>query len=194
MRVRNGFSFSGGREFKIMKKVTAKQIAKTALFAAVISIAAPFSVPIGAVPVSLATFAIFLAAGILSPLQAFFATLTYVLLGLIGVPVYSGFTAGAGVLFGVTGGYIIGYLLTALLSGVIINAFKAKGFAVYFIAYILGTAVLYAIGSSWHAAVSGADYFTSLTVTVLPFIIPDLLKAAAGAVIAPTVKKRLNVK
>lgn len=175
-----------------MKKITAKTLARTALFSAVISIAAPFSIPIGVVPVSLATFAIFLAVGILSPLEAFFATLTYVLLGLVGVPVYSGFTAGAGVLFGVTGGFIIGYLIMALISGYFIKIFKGKGFLIYFIAYLLGTIVLYVLGSTWHALVSGADYITSLTVTVLPFIVIDVLKAVAAAVIAPTVKKRLQ--
>ena len=82
-----------------------KQLVRIALMAAVLCVLAPWKIPVGPIPITLASFGVYLAAGVLGPLEGTVAVVIYVLLGAVGVPVFSGFTGGAGCLLGVTGGY-----------------------------------------------------------------------------------------
>lgn len=93
----------------------ALDLAYIALMAALIALCAWISVPLGPVPFTMQTFGIFAALGLLGGRRGTLAFLSYLLLGIVGLPVFSGFSAGAGVLFGATGGYLLGYLAAALL-------------------------------------------------------------------------------
>lgn len=93
----------------------ALDLAYIALMAALIALCAWISVPLGPVPFTMQTFGIFAALGLLGGRRGTLAFLIYLLLGIVGLPVFSGFSAGAGVLFGATGGYLLGYLAAALL-------------------------------------------------------------------------------
>lgn len=159
-----------------------RNMALIGLFAAIICICAPFSVPIGAVPISLATFAVYLAAVVLGAKNGTIAVVIYVLIGIIGLPVFSGFQGGIARVIGVTGGYIIGYIPCAFIAGVIIEKFSDKKTA-YFAALVLGTLVLYAIGTVWFMLQSGNDLKHSLSVCVIPFLIGDIIKISVATVL-----------
>ena len=96
------------------KKLTTYQMAVTALMAAALCVLGPLSVPIGAIPISLSNFVICLTAWLLGPKFGTLSVAVYLLIGLVGVPVFSGYGAGVAKLAGPTGGYLVGYLLLVL--------------------------------------------------------------------------------
>ena len=107
------------------KKLTTYQMAVTALMAAALCVLGPLSVPIGAIPISLSNFVICLTAWLLGPKFGTLSVAVYLLIGLVGVPVFSGYGAGIAKLAGPTGGYLVGYLLLAFIGGLFIE--KSKG-------------------------------------------------------------------
>ncbi|MCD8037309.1 MAG: biotin transporter BioY [Clostridiales bacterium] len=165
-----------------------RDLVQIGLFAAIICVFAPFSLPINVIPISLVTFAIYLAAGVLGAKKGTAAVVIYILLGAIGLPVFSGFGAGIGKIMGVTGGYIIGYVPCAYISGAIIDKFSAKKPA-YVIAFVVGTAVLYAFGTAWFMVQSGNGLAASLTTCVIPFLAGDAVKIACATVLSVQLRK-----
>ena len=161
-----------------------------ALMAAVICVVGPFTIPVGPVPVSLAPLAILLGVYILGTKKGTFALLVYLLIGAVGVPVFSGFTGGLGKLAGPTGGYFIGYILMALIAGWFIHRFYDK-VAVQFLGMLLGLAVLYAFGTAWLAYSAGMSFGAALTAGVLPFIAFDIIKIIIAIALGRTVRNRL---
>ena len=158
-----------------------------AIGAALIAICSWISIPT-AVPFTLQTFAVFFVLLLLGGERGTLATLIYVLLGAIGVPVFSGFRGGIGVLFGSTGGYILGFLFIGLIYILFTRLFKKK-IVIKVAALVLGLAVCYAFGTAWFMYVymqsSGeVGLITVLGWCVFPFIIPDLLKMALAVVVA----------
>ncbi|MBQ3796146.1 MAG: biotin transporter BioY [Butyrivibrio sp.] len=158
-----------------------------AIGAALIAICSWISIPT-AVPFTLQTFAVFFVLLLLGGERGTLATLIYVLLGAIGVPVFSGFSGGIGILFGNTGGYILGFLFIGLIYMLFTKAFK-KNIVIKVVALVIGLAVCYAFGTAWFMHVymksSGeVGLFTVLGWCVFPFIIPDLLKMALAVVIS----------
>lgn len=169
-----------------------KSIVFTAIFAAIICIAAPFSVPLpGLVPISLATFAIYIAGAILGGKRGALAVLVYILLGAVGLPVFSNHAGGFGVLFGVTGGYIIGYIPLALITGVFAEM-KSKTHWTVPVGMILGTLALYAFGTAWFMIFTGKTLAAALTACVLPFLPFDGVKIVLSTLISVPLKARLN--
>ena len=158
-----------------------KDMVTVGVFAAMICVFAPFSVPVGPIPVSLASFAVYIAAT-LGTKKGTAAVMIYILLGACGLPVFSGFSGGIAKLVGVTGGYIIGYMFCALLSGIIIERAGQKKSA-YPMAFIIGTAVLYAFGTAWFMIQSGNGLYESLLACVIPFLIGDAVKITAASAI-----------
>lgn len=155
--------------------------------AALIAICSWISIPT-AVPFTLQTFAVFFVLLSLGGERGTLATLVYVLLGAVGVPVFAGFSGGIGVLLGSTGGYIIGFLFTGIIY-IIFTKFFSKKIVVKIIALVLGLAVCYAFGTAWFMSVyiknSGEiGLVTVLGWCVFPFIIPDLLKLVLAVVIS----------
>ena len=102
-------------------KHPAVPLAMTAVMAAVLSVVSPFSISIGPIPLSLCTLIIYMNAYILGWKRGTVATLVYVLLGAVGMPVFNGFSAGLGVVAGPTGGYIVGYVPLALICGLAVS-------------------------------------------------------------------------
>ncbi|MCH5206845.1 MAG: biotin transporter BioY [Oscillospiraceae bacterium] len=160
----------------------------TAVFAALICVAAPFSVPVGAVPITLATFAIYLTGALLGGKRGVLAVLVYIMIGAVGLPVFSNFQAGFAVLFGPTGGYIIGYIPLVLLSGL----FSDKRRWLIPVGMVLGTVALYTFGTAWFMVFTKANLITALAKCVLPFLIGDSIKIALTTLISVPLKSRLN--
>ena len=166
-------------------KLTTYELVLCALCAAVTCILAPISVPLaGEVPISLATFAVLLSGILLGGRFGAISQLVYVLLGSVGVPVFAGWTGGIGITLGVTGGYIIGYILMAFVAGLLYHRFGrdasgARKYAVMFVSMVLATAALYILGTAWFMAQTGMTLVASLAACVIPFLPGDLIKIIA---------------
>lgn len=170
-----------------MKAMKIKDMTLTAVTAALICIAGPMTIAAGPVPLSLATFAVYLAGAVLGKKRGTAAVALYLLIGCIGAPVFSGFSGGFQKLAGVTGGYLAGYLPCAFLTG--IGAEREDRKWMLPVMMTAGTAVLYAVGTAWFMIQSGNALGTSLGLCVLPFLPGDAAKIAAVTLLAPPVRK-----
>lgn len=169
-----------------------KDIAIISVAAAMICVVSPVSIPIGDIPISLATFIIYLIAAIIGPKKGTISVLVYILVGIIGIPVFSSYRAGIGVIVGVTGGYIVGYIPLALLTGIFIYKCKGKIW-MYPIGMILGTIVCYFIGTIWYMFNTNNNLISSLLVCVVPFLLFDLIKIVLSSVLAYLINKKLSL-
>ena len=172
------------------KKLTTYQMSVTALMAAVMCVLGPLTVPIGAVPISLANFVICLTAWLLGPKFGTLSVAVYLFIGLVGVPVFSGYGAGIAKLAGPTGGYLVGYLLLAFIGGLFIE--KSKGQPVVSgIGLVLGDAACYVLGTIWFMVLTGLDLPTSLTYCVIPYLPGDVIKIALASLLTIQLDKRM---
>ena len=173
-----------------MNGMKVKDMTLTAVMAALICIAGPLTIAAGPVPLSLATFAVYLAGAVLGKKRGTAAVALYLLIGIIGVPVFSGFSGGFQKLAGVTGGYLIGYLPCAFLAGLGAERAEKQGRKWILPAMMAaGTAVLYVIGTAWFMIQSGNALGASLGMCVLPFLPGDAVKIAAVTLLAAPVRK-----
>ena len=169
----------------------------TAVFVALMAICAWISIP-APVPFTLQTFGVFVTVGILGGKRGSLSVLIYLLLGAIGVPVFSGFRGGIQALLGATGGYIIGFLLSALAMWGMEKLLGKKTWALA-LSMVLGLLVCYAFGTIWFMVVyaqnSGAiGLMTALGWCVFPFIIPDIIKIALALLLTKTITHAVNIE
>lgn len=159
-----------------------------ALFAAIICVMAPFSLNIGVIPISLGTLAIYIAGGFLGGKKGMAAVGVYILLGAVGLPVFTGFQGGFAKLLGVTGGYIIGFIPLVLITGI----FAEKNKALMSVGMVLGTLACYTFGTVWFMISTGSELVPALMTCVVPFLIGDAVKIAAASAICIPLKSRVN--
>lgn len=172
--------------------------------AALQCIISPFAIafPISPVPLSPATLILYLSVYILGKKHATISCGIYLLIGLVGIPVFSGFTGGAGKLLGPTGGYLIGYLTLVFIGGWCVEKWSGFGnvgasgmgrlnFLLQGLGLGLGTAVCYLFGSLWLAYQAGMSFGAALAAGVLPFVIGDVVKISVGVLVGNAVRKRL---
>lgn len=176
-----------------MRNITTYKMAAIGFMAALTCILGPFSItfPFSPIPISLLTLVIYFSAFVLGAKAAALSCLIYLLLGLAGLPVFSGFGAGVGKLLGPTGGYLIGYLFLAFIGGWFVEKFPGKWY-LHFAGMIIATAVLYTFGTIWMAYSAGMTFTQALAAGVLPFIPGDLAKIIAALLTGPAVQKRLQ--
>lgn len=177
-------------------KITTKELVFTALMAVIIAVCSWISIPT-TVPFTLQTFGVFMAVGLLGGKKGTISVLVYILLGAVGVPVFAGFSGGIGVLFGTTGGYIVGFLLSGLVYWAMTAAFGEK-LPIMIIAMVLGLIVCYAFGTAWFMIVYAKNtapigLMTALGWCVFPFIIPDCIKIALAIVLTKQLKKYVKL-
>ncbi len=150
----------------------------------------PLSVPIGPVPISLTGLVLFISLYVIGCKKTVMAYLLYLLIGAVGLPVFSGYAGGLGKLIGPTGGYLAGFIFTALLSGIIIDKFYNKK-AISILGMLLGILVLYAFGTLWFVITNdGYAVKEILMLCVIPFIPFDIAKILIAAFLGPVVKNR----
>lgn len=175
-----------------------KQLVLCGVCAAVICVLAPLSVPIGPIPVTLGTFALMLTAVLLGGKYGAVSTFVYLLLGAVGIPVFSGYRSGVGVLFGPTGGYLIGYIPMVFVIGTICFAYgkktssRAKKYAVTAGSMVLGTLLLYVFGTAWYCITTGTDAVAALSLCVVPFLLGDAVKIFALTFLCPSLEKAID--
>ena len=168
-----------------------------AVFAVVMAVCSWISIP-AQVPFTLQTFGVFMAVGVLGGKRGSLAVLVYILLGAIGVPVFAGFSGGLGILLNNTGGYIIGFLFSALVMWAMESLWGKKP-VIQILSMVVGLVVCYAMGTIWFMVVytktSGAvGLGTVLGWCVIPFILPDLVKIALAFVLSRRVRKFVPVQ
>ena len=173
-------------------------MAYIALFAVLMAVCAWITVPLPKplVQFTLQTFAMFMALATLGGRRGLYAMVVYLLLGAVGMPVFSGFRGGLGVLLDTTGGYIIGFAAAALVYW-LLTAKLGDSLPVKIAACVLGLAVCYAFGTAWflvlYARTTGPiGVTTALSWCVLPYIVPDLLKLDLAVVLSGRIKKFLK--
>ena len=169
----------------------ARNMALCSLFTAVLALCAWLSVPMGDMVITLQTFGIFLTLGLLGGKRGTLAIGVYLLLGSVGVPVFSGFRGGLGALLGTTGGYIFGFMLTALVYWIL--TFLKDTPLTRLAAMILGLLLCYACGSWWYMT----RYLSTGTLTlglvllrcVLPYLLPDAIKLTLAWILTGKLKR-----
>ena len=175
------------------KDFTVKNLILIAVFSAITAVCSWITIPFLTIPFTMQTFAVFLALRFLGGRDGTLAILIYILMGAVGVPVFSGFGAGFGVILGPTGGYIVGFLLCAFLFWALEK--PAGKSAVYAdIILFAGLLLCYVFGTLWFIKVmsdKGTTYTFSaaLSACVLPFVVPDVLKLALSHVVGIRLKK-----
>lgn len=170
-----------------------KQLALTGLMAAVICVLGPLSlpIPVSHTPISLGTLAIYFVVTVLGLKLGTVSVTVYILLGLAGLPVFTGFTGGPGKLFGPTGGYIIGYIFMALICGFFIDKWGNK-LLPSVLGMLFGTAVLYLFGSLWMAYQFSYTLPQALLAGVVPYIPGDLAKLVLAMSLGRQLRRRLQ--
>lgn len=170
-----------------------RDIVYMSVFTAMISICSWISIP-ASIPFTLQTMGVFTTVGLLGGKRGTLTILTHILLGAIGVPVFAGLTGGVSVLLGTTGGYIMGFLLSALLMWGI-ETIMGRNQIVLAFSMVAGLIVCYVFGTAWfmmiytqHSGVIGLS--TVLGLCVIPFIIPDLIKIGVALFLTNRLKKR----
>lgn len=175
-----------------MSSSSIRSLCQIALFAAIIAVCSQIQIPL-TVPFTMQTFAVFSALAILGGKNGTISILIYIALGAIGVPVFAGFSGGLAVILGSTGGYIIGFIFTALIVGFVSDKFKGKLIPLI-ISMVIGILVCYAFGTAWFAVVYNranepASLATILGWCVTPFLIPDAVKIVIAAILTNRLKK-----
>ena len=170
-------------------------LAYMALFAVLMAVCAWISVPMP-VPFTLQTFAVCAAMGVLGGRRSTWAVAVYLLLGAVGLPVFSGFRGGLGALVGTTGGYILGFLAMPLVYW-LVTALLGQRLPAMAAAMVLGLLSCYAFGTIWFVVLytrTGGPITVgaALGMCVLPFVIPDLVKMGLALALSRRLRERLK--
>lgn len=168
------------------QKIRTKQMVLIALMTAVTCVLGPLSIPLpfSPVPISLTNFAIFLAIFVLGMKNGTISFIIYLLLGAVGVPVFSSFRGGFQVLAGPTGGYLIGFIFLALIMGFALDHFDRK-LVPTIIGMIIGMAVCYAFGTVWLAKLLSLSFKEGLMMGVIPYLAGDAAKIIIATIVGP---------
>jgi biotin transport system substrate-specific component len=169
----------------------ARDVAFSALFAALTAVGAQIAIPLGPVPFTLQVLVIFLSALILGARLGFLSQFIYVLMGAIGLPVFARFSGGFVHIYGPTGGYIIAFPIAAFLIGFI--AEKREGLVWHLTACLLGLTVIYLLGWLRLGFYMGGDFVKAFKLGVAPFVVFDVIKAFLAVVIGDKVKKAVKI-
>lgn len=161
-----------------------------ALMAAALCALSPWALPVGAVPVSLASLGVYFCVGLLGLRGGTLAVGIHLLLGAVGVPVFAGFIGGLPHLLGPTGGYLLGYLPCALVAGALMRVNPAGKWLPLWLG--VGTLVLYALGTAWYMWQTAAPLWAAVAICVLPFVVADVVKIAVATAVILPLRGRLN--
>ncbi len=169
------------------KKFKTIDIVYIGLFAALIAVCAWISIPM-TVSFTLQTCAVCLTAGLLGWKRGTLTVLVYILLGMVGLPVFTGFKSGIAAVTGPTGGYIVGFIFTALIVGLAADRL-GKRLWVNILFMAIGILVCYLFGTVWFMIAYKVTFVSALTTCVIPFLIPDAVKIAVAAILVNRLKK-----
>lgn len=179
------------RSKTVKQKMSSHQMTVIALMTALMCILGPMSIPIGTIPISFTNLVIYLSAYLLGAKYGAVSYCIYLLIGVAGMPVFSGFAGGLAKLAGPTGGYLIGFLFIAIISGFFIQKGHGKSI-VSILGMVLGTLVAYLFGTAWFVIQTECAVMYALTVCVFPFLVADGIKIMAASKIGPLLQNALH--
>src|SRR5690554_5502208 len=183
-----------------------KELAIIAFFTSLTAVLAQIAIPIpfSPVPISFGLVAVYISAILLKPKHAIYSQVCYLIIGMMGVPVFAGFRGGMGVLFGPTGGYLLSYPLMAWIVAMALNSQKSlsaeqrqsKGiiFLKSALAMCIALIVCYTAGTIWLSFTTGNTFYAALAIAVLPFIPMDILKILFCVFAIIPIRSRLSIK
>ena len=177
--------------------MSTRNAAYIAMMAVILCVCSWLTIPF-TVPFTMQTFAVYCALLLLGGRRGLLAIGLYILLGLVGLPVFSGFRGGPGHLLGLTGGYIIGFLFTGLGYLLMESKLRGLGFLPRIVLLALDLLPCYLVGTLWFTAVSrlhGSEigFFSALGLCVVPYILPDRVKVVLAERICARVGKHLKI-
>ncbi|WP_459128900.1 biotin transporter BioY [Guggenheimella bovis] len=161
-----------------------KTLTRMALMVALLTVFSWISVPIGPVPVTLQLIAVFLVSYLFSPKESFLIVLCWLLLGAVGVPVFSGFKS-TSALIGPTAGFIVSFLLVAPF----VSSFRERSVVQAFLISLVGLVIVYLLGSGWFMFVLKKGAMETLKLAVLPFVVIDVAKIAIALFVSKALRK-----
>jgi biotin transport system substrate-specific component len=175
----------------MLKKIQIRDMLYAAIFAALIAVLGYLIIPLpfSPVPITGQTLAVMLAGCVLTPLQAGLSVITFIFMGAIGIPVFSGGPAGSGIIFGTKGGYLLGFLI----GSIVISLIRGKSNSIprmIFACIIGGIIIVYVLGVPWLSHITGMGIHKAFNIGALPFIPGDLFKAIVAGFIA----KKINAQ
>jgi biotin transport system substrate-specific component len=152
-----------------------------ALFSSIIAGSSIFIIPIGPVPITLQVLFVLLSGGLLGPIWGLVSIFIYLLMGIAGLPVFSGGRSGLGHIIGPTGGYLIGFLISSPIVGLIISS--RRELLTTFIGMIAGLSVIYLFGILWLSISSRLTIYKAMAIGLIPFLPFDILKAIVASIV-----------
>lgn len=173
-------------------RTSVRGLVYAALFGALTAAGAFIVIPLPPVPITAQTFFMNVAALLLGGTLGALSQLIYVMLGVVGIPVFAGGKAGLGVLFGPTGGYLAGFVLAAFVVGTVNRLKNNPGILWHIFSMLIGMFLIYVPGSSWLSFTAHMSFHKALAVGALPFIPGDLLKIALAALVSFKLKNRIK--
>ncbi len=165
-----------------------KKLVYAALFAALTAISAQVTIQLPYVPITLQTFFVMLSGAVLGPYFGALSMAVYLLMGFIGLPVFAGLQSGLGVMAGPTGGYLLGFVLCPIVTGLIVRTRNKPGLLGYGMAMAAGTLVIYAPGVAWLSLVTRMPLDKAMIIGALLFVPGDALKVAVASFVARKIK------
>lgn len=169
-----------------MRNESVKTMTMCAIMAALMCILGPMSIPIGPVPVSFTNFVIYLSVYLLGAKMGCISYLIYLLLGIVGLPVFSGYTGTIAKIAGPTGGYLVSFILLALISGIVLEKTN-RNIVWTYLGMVAGTAVAYFFGTVWFVIQTQSTVPYALSMCVTPFIPFDLIKMVVAIVLGKAI-------
>ena len=172
------------------KFLTTKQMTLIALMTALTCILGPLSIPLpfSPVPISFTNLVLYFSVFVLGTKFSTISYIVYLLIGLVGLPVFSGFSGGPAKVAGPTGGYLVGFVFLTVIAGFFVEHFKGKlSFAV--LGMVLGTIVCYLFGTIWLSTQLNIGFVAGLGVGVFPYIPGDLVKIVLACIIGPKIRR-----
>jgi len=169
-----------------------RRMVYAAMFGALTAVGSLIVIPLQPLPITLQTLFTGLAGVLLGGYTGALSQIVYVLLGLIGLPVFAGGKAGLGTLLGPSGGYLIGFIVGAFVIGKIVEARREAGLGWIGLALLMGNVVIYTLGVLQLSLVAHLSLVKAILVGVVPFLIGDLLKLITAALIAIKLRKNFT--
>ena len=175
------------------KSLSVKDLCYIALSAALLAVCSWIAIP-AAVPFTLQTFAVFAVLMMLGAWRGLAAIALYLLIGAVGLPVFSGFKGGIAALLGPTGGYLFGFLLTALTYRLL---GRRERLWTEIVSLFAGLILCYAFGTVWfvrtYTGSADMTFLRALEICVFPFLLPDAVKLAVAALVSVRVRKAVRL-
>lgn len=161
------------------------------MFGALTALGAYIMIPLPPVPITLQTLFVLLAGALLGGYLGALSQVVYILLGIIGLPVFSGGKAGFGVLVGPTGGYLIGFVVGALLIGKLTSLKRDPGLPWLMGSMLAGIAVVYTLGIAQLMFIAQLNFIKAISVGLLPPLPGDIIKIVVAALICRKIRARI---